>query len=579
MKKINLILFIVIGFLQVNAQKLYKLQIKNNSIHSEISKIDYKKEFYDTLERKKELYNYLNKLYEKGYLAAYFDSIRTTDSVSMLATIIPGKIYKWVIIKKANVDEDFLKQFTGRKNIDGKTTMLYSDIIKLNKKIIEHFENNGYPFVSVKLDSIETDSNVSKAVLNIERNKKYNIDSIIVKGNAKISKRYLFGFLGIEEGSVYDESQIKKISARLKEISFIKEAKSYNLIFTPKYSKIILYLQKNKSSQFDGIVGFKQNDKNPSKIDLTGEVHLNLINSFGRGEFMSFNWRSLQEKTQDLKINFTYPYLFSTPFGIDLKFSIYKKDTTYITITRNIGIQYFFSGRDYLKFFLDNKSSNILSTVGLKSTTVLPDYADIENNIYGLEFKREHLDYVLNPRRGHFIKISIGAGTKNIKKNSEINSEVYNNIKLNSEQYHIESELDNYFSVSHRSVIKLGSQCGWIINDNLFQNELFKIGGLKTLRGFDEESIFASKYSILTAEYRFLFEEKSYLFGFFDWAYYENFSSNKKNIHDTPYGFGAGISFETKAGIFSISYALGKQFNNPIYFKNSKVHFGIVNYF
>lgn len=46
-----------------------------------------------------------------------------------------------------------------------------------------------------------------------------------------------------------------------------------------------------------------------------------------------------------------------------------------------------------------------------------------------------------------------------------------------------------------------------------------------------------------------------------------------------PVGFGAGITFETRLGIFSFNYALGKQFNNPILFKEGKVHFGIVNYF
>ena len=55
--------------------------------------------------------------------------------------------------------------------------------------------------------------------------------------------------------------------------------------------------------------------------------------------------------------------------------------------------------------------------------------------------------------------------------------------------------------------------------------------------------------------------------------------SRNKNIHDTPYGFGTGITFETKLGIMSVSYALGKEFDNPIYFRNGKIHFGIINYF
>ena len=75
-----------------------------------------------------------------------------------------------------------------------------------------------------------------------------------------------------------------------------------------------------------------------------------------------------------------------------------------------------------------------------------------------------------------------------------------------------------------------------------------------------------------------ILEQNSYLYVFGDGAWYEN-NNVSQYVKDTPYGFGAGISFETKAGIFSISYALGKQFNNPIQLRSGKIHFGIVNYF
>ncbi len=87
-------------------------------------------------------------------------------------------------------------------------------------------------------------------------------------------------------------------------------------------------------------------------------------------------------------------------------------------------------------------------------------------------------------------------------------------------------------------------------------------------RGLNAESIFASTFSIVNVEYRYLLEENSFLFAFFNGAYYENKAVNR-NIVDRPFGFGAGMSFETKAGIFSISYALGKQFDNPIEFRSA----------
>jgi hemolysin activation/secretion protein len=114
--------------------------------------------------------------------------------------------------------------------------------------------------------------------------------------------------------------------------------------------------------------------------------------------------------------------------------------------------------------------------------------------------------------------------------------------------------------------------------ENIFLNEAFRIGGNNSLRGFDEESIYATSYCIGNLEYRFLFEQNSYLFLFGNGAWYE-LNTENEYVNDLPYGFGAGVSFQTKAGIFSISYALGKQFENPILLRAAKVHFGIVSVF
>lgn len=116
-----------------------------------------------------------------------------------------------------------------------------------------------------------------------------------------------------------------------------------------------------------------------------------------------------------------------------------------------------------------------------------------------------------------------------------------------------------------------------MLNENLFQNEMFRIGGIHSLRGFDELSISASTFGIATAEYRFLLDQNSNIYVFYDRAYYEQ-AEAETFFADRPYGFGAGIAFETRAGIFSVNYALGSQQNNPILFRSAKIHFGFVNF-
>ncbi|PHX73968.1 MAG: hypothetical protein CK547_05695 [Chitinophagaceae bacterium] len=115
-------------------------------------------------------------------------------------------------------------------------------------------------------------------------------------------------------------------------------------------------------------------------------------------------------------------------------------------------------------------------------------------------------------------------------------------------------------------------------SDKIFTNELFQLGGIKTLRGFDEESIYASRFLIATLEYRFLIGPSSYLFSFIDAA------QTARKIYRAAYnakyvGAGLGISFETKSGIFSLAYAVGKQPEKALNFKQAKIHFGFVSLF
>jgi hemolysin activation/secretion protein len=124
------------------------------------------------------------------------------------------------------------------------------------------------------------------------------------------------------------------------------------------------------------------------------------------------------------------------------------------------------------------------------------------------------------------------------------------------------------------STFLIANKSGFLENKNLFENELFRIGGLKTLRGFDEESLTASVFSIFTLEFRYLFDENSFFQVFMDAAWYER-NSTTAYLHDTPYGFGIGVNFETKAGIFALSYAMGKSDSQELQFKSAKIHFGL----
>ena len=555
------------------AYRLEIIALKDSAI---LKTLNYQKIFKNISDRDKEIKNVLNYCFDKAYLTASCDSSTGTINYKK-AYLSLGTNYLWANLSSGNVDESVLNEIGFREKLYHHKAIYYKEIRLIQEKIITYYENNGYPFANIKLDNIIIKNGEISAQLNLSKESEEKIDSVLIKGPAKISTIYIYNYLKIKPGNLYNESQLKQVNTRLAEIPFIKSYKPANILFNNDFNKLILYLDTKQASAFNGIIGILPNNKT-GEINVTGDVSLKLQNGLGRGELIDLNWRRLQTQTQDLKLRLVYPFLLRSPFGLDYNFKLYKRDTSFLDINQTFGLQYIFIGANYFKIFYNNKVSNILSSKGLEQLTTLPANADIQNNMYGIGIKYEELDYRLNPQKGFYINGNISVGTKTIKKNIALNPIVYDKLKLNSTQYNAELEACLYLSLIDRSTLKLGIQSGFIYGESIFQNELFRIGGLKALRGFDEESIFASSFAIFTIEYRYLLEQNSYLYLFSDGAYYEK-NNNKSYINDTPISFGAGISFETKAGIFSINYALGKQFDNQFQVKSGKIHFGIVNYF
>lgn len=514
---------------------------------------------------------------DQGFLAASIDQVNGTGD-SLTIVLSAGERYRWAKLDPGNADEGLLSSAGFRDKFYDDRTISLRGTSSLNQRLLRYCENNGYPFAQVSYKDVEVDGGQIRATLDLQPGVYYTYDTLSVKGSARLSRKYLKSYLSIKEGDPYDEAQIRKIPNRLRELPMVSETRPFAVAFTEENSRVILYLEDKKASQVDGIIGILPDNETAGKVQLTGELRLRLLSSFGRGELFDLNWRQPQAETQDLKIRANYPFIFATPLGVDFNLGIYKKDSTFLDVILGGGLQLLMKGGNYFQVFVENRSSDLLSTSQYENATVLPEFADISLTSYGISLNAIKLDYRLNPRKGYTSLISFKVGNKKIDPNPKINESLYDSLELETVQYNGTADLNWFIPLPGNFVFHTGVLAGSIVNENLFANELFRIGGLKTLRGFDEESILASTYGILTLEGRYKLEQNSYLFIFYNSAWYER-NYQGEYVNDTPYGFGAGITFETKLGIFSLNYALGREFSNSLQFRAAKVHFGLVNYF
>ncbi len=521
----------------------------------------------DSLTGLVELKSVTDQFLAEGFLTVGVDSISSFQSDTVEVQIYTGPKFKWGFLRSGNVPEETLSRIGFREELYFQESLNTNQIQRLFKKLLDEAENTGFPFAQVYLDSVQIDKDQIKATLNFQRGDFVKIDSLIIKGELSSNRKYIENFIGFKKGQPYNQRDLRNIPTRLKEIQFIQTIKPYEVGMRPGVADIYLYLNPRKASNFDGILGVLP-DPVTGDILFTGDVKLNLLNALKRGETIKLQWQRLQTQTSQLDIQFKYPFLFDTPLGIDFKFNLYRRDTTFSQNRLNVGLEYYFPGDKRLKVFYENQGAN---TIG-NSNSVSPDLADSQTNLFGIGAYVSDLDYRFNPRNGYYLEATAAAGQK------EVTSQVEGEANQKSDIYNFNLDGGYFLPLFKRSALHIRMQGGMFLNENIFRNEIYRIGGLKTLRGFDEQAIFASSFAIGTIEYRFILEQNSNLFVFFDQAYYQD-ETTENALSDTPFGFGAGVNFETNAGVFSLTYALGRQFDNNVSFRGGKIHFGFISFF
>lgn len=584
--------------LKTVAQPAFQLRIQPLDQDSFFIKkrLQFQPSFSDTSLIFNELEQVLTQLRNQAYLEASFDSVARSGSVFQ-AWLHVGQPYEWAWLENGNVDEAFLDRSGFRTRFYRGKVIDRADLLKIQERLLEQAENSGFPFARVWMDSLEFVALKGKvatsetaqprvsARIYMDKGPPVFFDSLNVEGDVKISKNYLRKYLGIRQGEPYSRRKVLKIRDRLRELPFLKEKKNATVSFWEDRASVQLYLEKKKASRFDFLLGVLPDNRRPGqKVLITGTFNAEFQNQFGLGERLYISFDRLRPQTQRLEAAFAYPYILDLPFGVDLKFNQYKRDSTYTDIIGEFGVQYLFEGGNYLKAFWNTTASNLITvdTAALRRGR-FPEQLDVKSNAFGFEVSWQRLDYRFNPRKGWSFLLNGSAGTRQIRRNQAILNVVenfYDTLPGQTFRFLVNGKVERYFPLMQRSALKLAARTGAIVSQEpVYLNEQFRIGGNRLMRGFDEESIFATFFNVFTLEYRLLIGQNSWFYLFSDYGYVEDRRYGMPDRFDRPLGFGGGMTFETTAGVFGISLAVGKQGNATLDFRNPKVHFGYVSIF
>jgi outer membrane protein assembly factor BamA len=528
----------------------------------------------------------------KGYITASLDEVRY-DSTFAHLTLFTGEAYQWLSMDTRSIGDDLLAAAGWPPRGFSNQPVNFKSVKEGQEKMLNYLENNGHPFARAWLDSVQITGPYVAARMNLQKGPAYKIDSIRVFGEVKIANHFLQRYLDISNGSLYNREKLMRISKKIAELGYVQEEKASDLNFLGTGSVLNLYLKPKKSSQVNVLIGFLPNNDQLSnkRLLITGEANINLRNAFGNGEAIGLNWQQMQVKSQRLNFFYQHPYLLQSPVGLDLSFDMFRKDSSFLNINLQLGARYNVSSTQTGKLYIQRfQTISTPNTQNLLAFRKLPEEADVSAVNLGLDYEWNQTDYRFNPRKGYELQLITTVGTKKIKKNNAILElkdpgdptydfdRLYDTLKLKTYQFRIKAMAARYFPLGKQGTFRTAVNAGIFQSGNIFRNELFQIGGYKLLRGFDEESQYVSQYGVATAEYRYRTGLNSFFFVFADGGWAKNLAGGAA-VNHTYIGTGLGMTFETKAGIFNLAWAVGKRDDTGFNLRQSKIHFGFVNYF
>jgi len=534
----------------------------------------------------------LKTLHNNGFLYSYLsDSNKVDDATNLFFHV--GEQVRWATLQVDDADADLLN----KADLDASLTtkpFSYPRYSARLEKLLGYLEDNGFPFAEIKTDTVLLVNDSLTVKLRLDKKKFVTIDSVYIPPDARITRRYLYNYLQINPKDPYNESLIRKIPTRIKELQFLELTKPPTVTFYADKAVLNLLVKNKNQNRFDFLLGVAPTPTSSTskRLLVTGDGTLNLLNALGKGEKIDLRFEKLQARTTRLRAAASYPFIFNLPFGVDGDFNLFLNDTLYRDVSYNVGLSYLFSGSQSIKVYFGKFQSRLITvdTNRIKFSMKLPDTLDVNQDRYGIAYQIDKTNFRLNPSSGFTFDVDVAASLRRVLRNARVTSltnplepdfdygSLYDSLKVERQHLLVHGGVGYFIPLFSGLVVALQERSGYMSGNNLLANELFRLGGFRSLRGFDEESIPSRWYHTGTVELRYLLGTLSYAALFADGGLVSRRSTNGY-VEDVPVGIGAGLNFQTKAGIFSLNYAVGRTNASGFDFRAAKIHFGYLTVF
>lgn len=187
----------------------------------------------------------------QSFLSVSIDSLFITTSGGS-ANLHLGPPMRWLRLRPGvETDAAWLQAAGFREKLFTDKPLRYDALLSLEQKLLVQAENTGFPFATIRLDSIDigADGAVS-AVLQVKRDRFITYKALKIKGDIKLPAAYLPNYLGLKVGSPYSRAQVLRLREQLSTLPFIEIAGNPTVTFTGNEATVNLFLQKKTRRAF-----------------------------------------------------------------------------------------------------------------------------------------------------------------------------------------------------------------------------------------------------------------------------------------------------------------------------------------
>ncbi len=435
------------------------------------------------------------------------------------------------------------------ENTEDTLKLAFSETETFFTTTLNTLERRGYSLAKLQLVNLKKQKGILLADLSFETEKLRQVNDIVINGYDKFPEGHKKEIKRRYRNKVFNQESLKNIHNDFNQFQFVTQTKYPEILFMNDTTKVYVYVEKSKPNRFDGFIGFGNDDNGDLKVN--GYLDLLLVNSLNVGERFNLYWKSDGNDQKTFNVNIELPYIFRSPLGIKAQLNIFKQDSTFQNTQTAIDLGYYFNYNTRLYVGYQSTESNDIQN--LNSSTI----TDFDNSFFtsNFEFTKFRNEDFLFPDKT-LINIKGGVG----KRNSEAskNNQFFTNI-----------DLRHNFYLNNKNIVAIRSQNFLLQSDSYITNELFRFGGINSIRGFNENSLQANLFSSILTEYRYVLAPTIYVHSIIDFGYYQDKTTdNDGNL----LGLGFGFGLLTKNGLFNIVYANGSTGNQQIKLSNSIVH-------